>query len=155
MTDEATIRPTQERMNKGGVIVAARDRFGKEKPWTAIESAHDLLLAEGLISIDAWHAGNKFLSTYQAAFGNGMVTQQFRVRVNSSHREPDVTKSQQKAITDINEWSAKIAPSLFDCLKNVLVFGVAPSRYARDLSKHPTSGRELLAVALEQMAHVA
>lgn len=150
----AAIRPTPERMARGGVIVAEGDRFGTPKPWMFFDAAHDALLAEGKITQDAWHGGNKFLAAYYLANGSGVAAQSYAVKVDCSSRE-DVSKSAADAKLEIGRWSRQLAHPLFDCLENVLAFRVAPSRYARDGNKHPVIGKELLIAALEQFALIA
>ena len=150
MTTEP-VRPTEFRIRQGGVIPAKTERGAGDKPWSVFEGIHDVYLAERLITIDAWHAGNKFIKAYYAANGSGVAAQSYAVKVCSSNHQ-EFTKAMSEARESLVKWHEKLAPSLFSCLESILGLGKAPSTYARDIGKHPTIGKELFISALEQFA---
>jgi len=153
MTDErraGPVRPTPERMAQGGVIIPDEDKFGRPKPWHTFESAHDGLLAAGLISQRGWHAANVFQQTYRLACGSGTKASNWEVRIDGDIK--DFSQEQANAVSRVQRWSRSLAPALFSCLESVLGLGVASSRWARDRGEHPASGRLMLVSSVEQLA---
>lgn len=151
-TKAAPVRPTAERMAQGGVIPNEAD-MGRPKPWSTFESIQDQLLAETAISLDGFHAANKFMEMHRAANGSGMAGQNWRASVDGSTR--DISERQAQAKLRITRWSHGLAPSLFEVLDSVIGFGKRPSTWARDTKRHPTNGREILIAAIEQLARMA
>lgn len=151
MDSQVVVRPTAERIAKGGVIQAAEERMGRPKPWHTFESIHDGLLAEGRISSRAWQSANEFLSVYQLANGSGVRAGGYGEPVSKSTGE--MGNRQAMAKVRVKLWSNNLAPDLFDILETVLALGQkSPSGWARDRNMHPTAGAYILAAAMEQFS---
>lgn len=149
-TKAAPIRPTPERIRQGGVVENPEARGERPKPWYTFESVHDGLLAGGLITKQAWQAGEDFKRTWYLANGSGVASGSMEPRVNGS--SGDIGQAQANAKACINRWSKQLAPAIFECLDSVMGHGHAPTVWASGAGWHPATARVFICTCLEQFA---
>lgn len=146
----APIRPTPERIAKGGVIENPEARGEKPKPWWTFESPHDGLLAAGLISKQAWQAGEDFKRTWYLACGSGVAGGSVGTKVDGA--TADIGRAQSDAKGRLQRWSRALAPEIYRCLETVMGIGHPPTAWASEAGWHPATARVFVCTCLEQFA---
>lgn len=148
LTDEGreAIRPTAERLAKGGVTPATVERGGKAKPWQAYDRQIDGYLASKDIDGRQWRAGDQFWRVWRIAHGSDCKTSSWQGPVNGGSR--DMTEAQTASWGKLNNISHAASPNVYAVLRAVCGQDTSASGWARTAHYHPATGLTYLRDAL-------
>ena len=141
------IRPTNERLAKGGVRPAARARGEKAKPWNAASSMADVYLDADLITERQWKAADSFTRTYYRANGSPWRVASWDGRINGS--SDDMAEGVLSAKKQLDLIAQRMTATLYAVLRDVCGLHTPVTTWARNRGLHPAAGMPLLHQSLE------
>lgn len=150
-TDGTVIRPTKERMQHGGVLIAQEERGVRAKPWNAATALYDHYFLENIISLRQWRAADSFTRLYYRAQGSPWRVQSWEVAISGS--EQVLSDSRMAAQGALTVAAARLGPDLYGVLRDVCGLHIPMSRWARDRQEHPAVGQPFLKAALDMYAN--
>lgn len=144
------IRPTQERLAKGGIIQTEQRRGEQAKPWYAAEGTISAYLANGIISKRQAMAGFEFQAVYYVAHGSEIKATSYEPRIVGN--SDSTSDRQQAAINKLNLYRTAHGEELFACLVAIAGLGQTHSAWAQGMNWHPTCGKPIMVIALNKHA---
>lgn len=152
LTDEGrpAVRPTAERLAKGGVAPATPERGGKAKPWNAATALADVYLDGELITSRQWKAADSFTRIYYRAHGSPWRVASWAGPINGSGM--DFSESRVSAQKQLDVIAARLTNTLYAVIRDVCGLHTPVSTWARNRGIHPASGMPLLKVSLDLYA---
>jgi len=153
MVDEpraAPIRPTPERLAKGGVIVPEEDRLGRAKPWYARECLVDVYAGDGTITPRQAMAGYNFRSLWYRAHGSDVKAQSLQTRIMGGANE--MSDGKEAAQETLKLIAARYGSDMFSCLRAIVGQGETWSHWARSRGEWPQAGKLALRMSLTRHA---
>ena len=152
LTDEgrAALRPTDERVAKGGVKPSVSKRGEKAKPWNATQNLADAYLDAKLITLRQWKAADTFTRVYYRAHGSPWRVASWQGPINGSGME--FSESRVSAQKQLDVISARLTNTLYAVIRDVCGLHTPVSTWARNRGLHPTNGMPLLQASLDLYA---
>lgn len=144
------IRPTQERLAKGGIKPSLSKRGEKAKPWNAATSLADVYLDGELIDIRQWKAADAFTRVYYRAQGSPWRVASWQGPINGSGGEYSDNRLAAQRQLDII--AKHLTKTLYAVLRDVCGLHTPVSTWARNRGIHPATGMPLLRVSLDMYA---
>lgn len=152
LTEEGrpAVRPTAERLAKGGVLPAEQKRGEAAKPWYAAEGPISAYLADGIINKRQAMAGYEFQSVYYVAHGSPLKAQNYGVHIQGGI--DNTTDKQHAALNKLTLYRAAHGEEYFCCLVAIAGLGQSHSAWARGMNWHPSAGKPFMQAALNKHA---
>ena len=144
------IRPTNERLAKGGVRPAARARGEKAKPWNAQASLADVYLDAALISQRQWRAADSFTRVYYRAHGSPWRVATWTGPISGSG--DDISETRISAQKQLDLIAQRLTQTLYAILRDVCGLHTPVTTWARNRGIHPAAGMPLLHQSLDLYA---
>ena len=156
MTDQPTletdaIRPTQERLAKGGILVPPKaDRERSARPWFAAESAVSYYLSKGKISKRQADAGYQFQACWYVANGHPVRAQSYEPSIRGG--TDDMSDARLGAKAKLQLYRNAHGEDLFNCLVSICGLDETYSEWAEDHCADRQAGKTVLKIALTKHA---
>lgn len=152
LTDEGreAIRPTAERLAKGGVVKAEQRRGDKAKPWYAAENIISVYLADGVINMRQAKAGYQFHQVYFIAHGSDVKACAWGQHIEGSVNT--TTDTQQAARNKLHNYRLAHGEEMYACLVGIAGLGQTHSAWATGMDWHPSAGKPFLKASLNKHA---
>ena len=149
-TKAAPVRPTAERMAKGGVIEAKEERGTAAKPWYAQECLIDVYVGNGTITKRQAMAGYDFRVLWYRAHGASVRAANLEGRVTGGKAE--MSDSAEAAVSQLKMLAERYGSDMFSCLRGIVGMGETWSHWARARGEYPQAGRLALRMSLTRHA---
>lgn len=152
LTEEGreAVRPTQERLAKGGVIRAEQRRGEAAKPWYAAEGTISAYLANGTITKRQAMAGYEFQSVYFIAHGSDVKASGYGQHIHGTIN--NTSDKQQAALNKLTLYRSAHGEELYACLVAIAGLGQTHSSWAQGMNWHPSCGKPIMQIALNKHA---
>jgi len=152
LTEEGreAVRPTQERLAKGGVKPATTKRGEKAKPWNASQNLADVYLDAELITTRQWKAADTFTRIYYRAQGSPWRVASWQGPINGS--SDDYSESRISAQKQLDVIANRLTHTLYAVIRDVCGLHTPATTWARNSGVHPSCGIPLLRASLDLYA---
>jgi hypothetical protein len=152
--ESEAIRPTPERLAKGGVVQVPADKRNRAaKPWQTFDRVIDEYAfgKRPIITQRQWEAGNRFWRLWMIAHGSDVAAQNLDGPITSSST-PEISEVKVAALQQLKQ-IAEVAPAnTFSVLRAVCGQGQYASHWAASANMHHRSGLPSLRDALDWLA---
>lgn len=146
------VRPTSERIAKGGISVNPAERGAPPKAWNADEAMIDVYLRQGTITRRMWSAGDAFSRTYFTAKGSPFRGHRWEPAISGGNQQSH-SDTRIAAEASLRLWATKHPPLIYACLEAVCGLQEAMTTWASRSRLHPATGRPMLETALHAHAN--